>query len=619
MCGICGIFSAKRSQIDRNSLLSMRAELSHRGPDDEGEYFQNGIGLGFRRLSILDLDHGHQPMVSPDGSAAVVFNGEIYNHPQLKAGLEAGGARYLTRSDTETILHLYRKEGISFLKHLSGMFALALWDCAKSELILARDPMGIKPLYYAVRGDELLFSSELRSLLAGGVSPRLDDAGVWDYLEYGCAHAPSTVIKGVFKLPPGHFLRVNFSDKCLPRDCGFHFERFALLEASELSISEDEALVRLEYLFEQSVKAHCLSDVPVGAFLSGGVDSSLVAAAMRKYVSGKVKTFSIGFSGGKRGLDESGCARRVADYLGTEHQELILPAGVLREIDECLLCLDEPLGDSAVLPTYLLSRFARKSVKVVLTGEGADELFAGYGRYKAAYLTHLLKRVPSPLMPAASAAARLAGKGEFFRRIPVASSLEWARASAHSSAAGIESLCSCDYLERLKKFRRRSWLGYLEKTEGFNGILIYDMRAVLAESLLMKVDKATMRASLEARVPFLGSEIAAFALSLPPELKIRCFKSKWILRKLAEKYVPKSVASRAKHGFWVPWEEWIRAENARVDSAVASDSLRDEGILDTAAVASAISGLRKGERGGDAGLLYRAAVLALWFEDIRRH
>ncbi|MFH1618922.1 MAG: asparagine synthase (glutamine-hydrolyzing) [bacterium] len=615
MCGICGTLSLENGPAEKSGLLAMRSAISHRGPDDEGEHFDGPLGLGFRRLSILDLEHGHQPMSSQDGSAALVFNGEIYNHPRLKKELEGRGARYRTRSDTETILQLYSMEGENFLSRLEGMFAIALWDSGKRLLILARDPVGIKPLYYAVDRGNLFFSSELRSVAASGMSVNPDPEGVRDYLEYGYVHAPLTVLRGVRKLPPAHFLRLDLSRggiSSLPEP-----QRFGKIVCSEKNISEKQALDDLETLLDESVREHCQSDVPVGAFLSGGVDSSLVTALMRRHVTGKIRTFSIGFSGGRAGLDESGYARLAADYLGTEHEELILPADVLGQVEKMLPCMDEPIGDSAILPTYLLSLHARKYVKVVMTGEGGDELFAGYGRFKAAYLSRLAVKMPAWARPAAAAAARACGKGSFFRRIPFLSISDWAQAHAASPASNVEEILSPDQAARSRMRDNRAWLELIEENRGFNGLLAFDMRTVMAEALLMKVDKATMAASLEARVPFLSEKVMDYALSLPPELKIRRFKSKWILRRLASRHLPSVIAFRPKHGFWVPWEDWIRGANERLDSVLAEGAICGTGIFDMEKVRRSRAFLRNGRGYADAGLMFRIAILALWYEHLK--
>ncbi|MEK9146152.1 MAG: asparagine synthase (glutamine-hydrolyzing), partial [Elusimicrobiota bacterium] len=360
MCGLAGQFRLDGSAADGAAVREAASRLSHRGPDESG-FWENGpAALGFRRLSILDLENGSQPMHSARGDLHIVFNGEIYNHPELREELEARGARYRTRSDTETLLHLYEREGAGAFARLDGMFALALYDEKEGALWLARDGIGVKPLYYHLDGKTLSFASELRALASLLPETALDPAGVLDYLCYGIVHAPRTALQGALKLRPGHALRVDArgaaAKRCwaLPSGAGAEGEPRG-------AASFDEAAREVERLLDRSVRSQLLSDVPVGAFLSGGVDSSLVTALMTR-AAGKVSTFSIGFSGARAGLDESGHSRAVARHLGTDHHELILPADVLAGTRELVDCLDEPIADSAILPTFLLARFARRTV-----------------------------------------------------------------------------------------------------------------------------------------------------------------------------------------------------------------------------------------------------------------
>ncbi|MFA5160967.1 MAG: asparagine synthase (glutamine-hydrolyzing) [Elusimicrobiales bacterium] len=599
MCGFCGLVPLDGKARDAAPVKAMRAALAHRGPDDEGELSLPGGALGFRRLSILDIEGGHQPMVSDDGAAAIVFNGEIYNHPALKSELEAKGEKFLTRSDTETILRLYLREGEGAIARLRGMFAFAIADTRRKKLILARDHIGIKPLYYCVRGGALYFSSELRSLLKAGIPADFDPAGLRDYLENNFVRAPRTVISGVFKLPAGHKLVFDLEGGKTPQP-----ERFYALKTSDDGIRDgNEALERLDALLNDSVKAHLLSDVPVGAFLSGGVDSSLLTALMCRHYPGKVKTFSIGFSGARAGMDESRWAKKAALHLGTEHNEIMLPADVLGRIPELLLALDEPLGDSAVLPVFLLSQYAAKQVKVALSGEGADELFAGYNRYKAAYLTYLAAK--NPAWRAVMAARGNFSSDAFYRAMPLDSQDKWMEASRHSrpedAAYFMKAAGGAEF-----------WRDYTERAEGFNGMLLADFRTIMADCLLMKVDKAAMAASLETRVPFLTPELAEFAFNLSPELKSRRFKSKWLLRKLAEKYLPSDIVWRRKHGFWSPWEEWIKSGPPEVFDALSSGALGGDPVFDFKKLEAELSALRSGGKTRDTGLVFRAAVLALW-------
>lgn len=615
MCGIVGNYRLDGRPPDSAAVLAAREGMSHRGPDEAGSWEEGPVALGFRRLSIIDLERGRQPMRSEDGRFTLVYNGEIYNHPALKEELERAGARYRTRCDTETLLHLLSRDGLPALRRVEGMFAFALWDAKKRELTLARDPLGVKPLYYHFDGSSLSFASELRALARLLPDLSLDPAGVADYLAYGFVHSPRTVLDSALKLPPGHSLRLNAH--------GLALESYWELPARPGRGGEDpslpEAEAELERLLIGSVRGQLLSDVPVGAFLSGGVDSALVTALMVKAGGAKVKTFSIGFSGAAEGLDESAHARTVARYLGTEHHELILPADVLGRVEELADGLDEPIADSAILPTYLLARFARREVKVVLTGEGADELFAGYNRYKAAYLSERLARLPRWGRGVAAAVSRRLGKGPLFWDMPHAGLRAWARANAQSSSAQWGSLLSAEFLRRIGAVDPWEWLKDPEQPLSLGGALAFDLRTVLADCLLMKVDKTTMRASLEARVPYLDRRLVEFALRLPASAKIRRLKGKYILRRLAAKHLPRPIAWRRKHGFVVPWESWVRSPKTGVlDELIADAGLRDWGLFDPAHLGAQLESLRSGGRGADAGLFFRAAVLGLWLRSLKQ-
>lgn len=621
MCGIAGEIRLDGTSPDLAALREGSARLAHRGPDDSGEWSEGPAAFVFRRLSILDLEHGRQPMRSADGRLCIVFNGEIYNHPRLKEELQSSGVQYRTRSDTETLLHLYERHGEGMLQRLEGMFAFALWDSRKGELLLARDRLGVKPLYYCFDGRRLAFASELRALIPLLPGTGLDPAGVLDYLLFGFVHSPRTVLSAALKLPPGHFLRLDAR--------GLKLERYWELPARPAWASHHhkplrdpslgEAMDEVERQLIASVRGQMLSDVPVGAFLSGGVDSSLVTALMTRASGGGVKTFSIGFTGARSGLDESGYARAVARCLGTEHHELILPADVLGRVEELSLSLDEPIADSAILPTYLLSRFAREKVKVVLSGEGADELFAGYGRYKAAFLSEAHDRLPAWGRPLAAAAFRRMGRGRLFERLPYAGMRAWAEASAHSLPSEVESVCSREFWDSTTRVDPFEWLKDPEGPMSLGGALAFDLRTVLCDCLLMKVDKASMAASLEARVPFLDSRLVEYVMGLPASSKIRRFKGKYMLRRLALKYLPKGIAWRRKHGFIVPWEEWTRDPfNRLLDEMVGDGALSGRGLFEPSRLRWMLDELRAGSREADPGLFFRIAVLGLWLGGLKK-
>ena len=607
MCGIAGIFDSAGKPCPREELLKMHAALVHRGPDDAGCFADGEAGLAFQRLAILDLQHGKQPVSSPDGRFTLVFNGEIYNHLELRGPLQARGWHFRTRSDSETLLAAFALDGADSFRKLNGMFACAVWDSRKKALTLAREPLGIKPLYIFRKGTSLYFSSELRALLSAADPAALDQEGVLDYLTFGYTHAPGTVIRGIEKFPAGHWLTMDASGSGTP------VRYWSLPAEEENDIPEDEAAARLRELLEASVRDQLMGDVPAGVFLSGGLDSSLVTALMAKYSHGPVKSFSIGFDG-KESVDETRYAESVSRRFGTSHETIKLPAGVLDDLPSMTSALDEPVADAAVLPTLYLSRQARKSVKFVLTGEGGDEVFGGYGRHKAAYVTEVLEKLPAGLRPYALPLARKSGAGAYFRALPLEGPGSWARAEAapYRGAArlvmGLPEDGSPAY----------PWMTPYAYLRGLNGMLAFDLQTSMADQLLMKVDKTAIRASLEARVPLLDLRLVDFMFRLGAAHKVRRFRGKFLLRKAVRDLLPREILTRRKHGFVLRCADWIRSpSNSLCGDALTGDLLPSTGLFRRDVLQKGVAALRGGSMEANPVFYFRLLVLALWLYGLR--
>jgi asparagine synthase (glutamine-hydrolysing) len=532
--------------------------MRHRGPDDEGFHTDPPAYLGFRRLSIIDLSTGHQPLANEDETVWIAFNGEIYNHLELRAELEKKGHRYRTRTDTETIVHLYEEEGPHFARRMNGMFAIALWDRKRRRLVLVRDRLGVKPLYYArLPGGTLAFASEMKALrLCPGVDTSIDPAALDSYLALQYVPGPGTIHRGIQKLPPGHVL--------IATDAGeLHVEPFWKLEPEDPPPSFQAASEQFMALFEDAVRIRLMSDVPLGAFLSGGLDSAMVVAAMAKAMDRPVKTFSIGFEG-DGWYSELPHAATVAEAFKTEHHTLVVKAPDMRTLlPQVAAQLDEPLADVAAIPTYLLSRFAREHVTVALTGEGADELFAGYDHYRLDWLLELGGWASTPIFRALRKPARLlrssrARKAVFAAGMDQPERFVYVRSVMTNSARRM--LLRPDVRSEIPRSHlvARMERHFAGDGTGLNAVLRADLQEWLPDDLLMKVDKMTMLTSLEARVPFLDYRIVEMVSGFPPSWKYRNGRSKVLLKSVAERVLPPEIINRPKHGFMPPVREWLR-------------------------------------------------------------
>jgi asparagine synthase (glutamine-hydrolysing) len=608
MCGIAGFGGWNKSPAETAAILArMCGAIQHRGPDDEGHFVGPRVGLGMRRLSIIDVQGGKQPISNETGDVHVVFNGEIYNHHELRSRLEMGGHTFATHSDTETIVHLYEDRGPAFVDALRGMFGIALWDSKRRRLVLARDRVGIKPLYYWATPDGLAFASELRSFLVLDHFPRrIDPNAIARYLSLGYIPDPLCVFEGVRKLAPGHILEWSV-------ERGVRTEQYwSPVRPENTHLDARTATDELKRLLLAEVGSHLESEVPLGAFLSGGVDSSSVVALMTRLMSRRVQTFSIGFE--DRRYNEAPDAALVARELGTDHTELILKPDADRLIEDVIRACDEPFADSSALPTLLVSQLARREVTVALSGDGGDELFGGYARYAdiqerdelgSSLLRDTLGAVARRLPQATFGRNRLldlsrSRRGRYTATVatPLLPKEGGVARADLSPASGFEEL-----LDPL--FAQASERDFTTQ------MMLVDIMSYLPGDILTKVDRMSMATSLEARVPLLGSDLVEFAVSVPSLLKMRDGTGKWLLREAVKDLVPARVLQKPKQGFGVPLGSWFRgALSHRVDALLRKDSRIYE-FVDATAVRTLVMEHRLRRR-DHSSMVWRLMALDLW-------
>jgi len=636
MCGITGaIWNSPSAALDAATLERMTALVAHRGPDDSGRYASDcrvngaegpmpGIALGHRRLSIIDPTGRGEPLANEDGTVWLVFNGEIYNFRPLRERLIAAGHQFQTAGDAETIIHLYEEEGEDFARHLWGMFALAIWDSRRRQLVLARDRLGKKPLVYSLQPNRLLFASELKCLLAvPGVSREVDPRAIDAYLAYQYVPHPQTIFRGISKLPPAHY--------AVWREGRLEVKRYWQPDLSrQIDRPWDDYAAELRELLTDAVRLRLQSDVPLGAFLSGGIDSSIVVGLMRRLCGdggdGRVKTFSIGFSNPR--YDETRWAREVAQRFGTDHHELRVEPRALDILPKLIWHYDEPFADSSAVPTWYVSELARREVKVVLTGDGGDELFAGYDRYRAVRLAARLDRLPRPVkrLLASASMQRLAktcGGGRFGRRFerfaavlgqtPVRRYLDWVGIFDDPSR---HALWSDDFKSRLNGFDAAEFLELAWQASGERDAVtaasLTDLTTYLPCDLLVKVDIASMAHGLECRQPFLDHRLVELAAAMPVRFKQRSGRGKRILRHAMADLLPASVQRRPKMGFGVPIEEWLREElREMVRDALLGPTAIARGYFRPNAVRRLVDEHQSGQR-NHAAQIWSLLVLELW-------
>jgi asparagine synthase (glutamine-hydrolysing) len=615
MCGIAGVVNSKRG-VEAATIRRMCQSIVHRGPDDEGIFVKDGAGLGVRRLSVIDLAGGHQPVFNEDKTLCVVYNGEVYNFQELRLELEGRGHRFHSHTDTEVIVHLYEEMGRDCVQKLRGMFAFAIYDTRKRSLLLARDRLGVKPLHYAFADGRLLFASEIKSILA--VAPELatiDERALWQYMYFGYIPDPATAFLPIRKLRPGHVLEFEGDKVSI-------YQYWDLPEYStHQPRSEEECLEELEYRLADAVRIRMIADVPLGALLSGGTDSSTIVALMARVSSRPVKTFSIGFR--HADFNETPYARLVSERFGTEHYELILEPNIVETVESLTHSMEEPFGDSSILPTYYISRLARKHVTVALSGDGGDEAFAGYERYQVhlqrrniswipewvghAYRKHLHPKLPSGLLG---------------RNLAYSVSLPWAE--RYMEGISLQpfdremTLLSDDF--RAAAFGAgdpmttlRRFLDEAPARDPLSRVLYLDTKTYLPGDILTKVDRMSMLASLEVRVPILDHLLLAWITGLPAEWKMRGKKQKYIFAKLAEKLgVPREVLDRPKQGFALPLRHWMRNElKDLIMSILLDSSTRQRGYFRPEGVRRMLNEHFEGRRDHSARI-WRFLMFELW-------
>lgn len=569
MCGICGVTYFERERpVGQREIKAMCDAIVHRGPDDEGIFVKNNFGMGMRRLSIIDLATGHQPISNEDGSVWIVFNGEIYNHLELRAELEKKGHKFQTNTDTEAIVHAYEEYGDQCPTKLNGMFGFAILDLRNQTVFIARDRLGIKPLYYYSDPIKFAFGSELKSILKlDGVSREVDRQALDTFLTFEYIPSPYSIFKDIKKLPPGHSLTL--------KDGKITIKEYWDLKYNECSASEDELCEQLIELLHDSVKIRLMSDVPLGAFLSGGIDSSSIVALMSKIMDRPVKTFSIGFK--ESSYNETGFAQTIAKKFNTEHYESTIETNALDLTEKLVGHLDEPFGDFSIFPTYLVSKMARQHVTVALSGDGGDELFAGYDTYIANRMGNSYGNLPgffrkglvSPIlnsMPPTEKKKGLINKAKRFdegMRLP--RDLQHTRWMIFLQEIEKSKLYSDDMRENLNGYDSYGHIrNYFTKAEHtndqINRQLYVDIKSYLVDNILVKVDRMSMATSLEARVPFLDHRFVEFAATIPSAMKLKGKSTKYLLKKAMGDLLPNEILTRGKEGFSIPIKNWLKTD-----------------------------------------------------------
>jgi len=607
MCGICGIYG-KKDEITLNKMISV---LKHRGPDDKGIYLDENISLGHTRLSIIDLSKkGRQPMTNEDKSIWLSINGEIYNFKELRKELKKRGHRFYSKTDSEVVLHAYEEYGLGFIKKLRGMFALALYDKKKNRLILARDPIGKKPLYYYFNGKVLIFASEIKAILKTDIKKEIDETTLYSYLAYQYSFGERTFFKNIKKVLGGDMMVLEKGN--------LNIQKYWDIKENIIEESDDYFIKKLRELLEESVKLRMVADVPIGYFLSGGIDSSTVVALARQYSKEQFHTFSIGFES----FSELKYAKIVSQHLETIHHELIITADlVAKDLAEIAWHYDEPLGDAAIINNYYLAEKARKYVKVLLAGEGGDELFGGYPNYKRNLKYFNFFRFPSlPRTIARVFLNLIPQKGDFYSRGNqihryLSFFCQPNPERMHLYTTRDMSDVEINYLTKLNNLDVESLaIPFPKMKDHLNRMLTIDCKNLLPEKFLMKADKATMANSLEERLPLLDKKIIEFAFSIPLNLKIRDGQEKYILRQAVADLLPKEILNRPKQGFGTPVDQWLKTSRMKkmVSQKISKGKLINE-LFKKEKVRDLLDNLEKGNV-HRARTIWIIFALQLWYE-----
>lgn len=625
MCGIYGVLDLTSGPAPGEALMARMGEaLKHRGPDDEGVYCSRGIALGMRRLSIIDLGGGHQPISNEDGSIWVINNGEIYNFQELRDRLIKSGHTFRSNSDTEVLVHLYEQHGLDFVKSLRGMFALAIWDGNLSRLVLVRDRLGKKPLYVRREPTRLLFASEIKAILqAEGVPRELDHESLPEYLSLGYVPAPRTIFLGIEKVLPGHML---VAEKGRVADHEYWDINFDQVEQR----SEQEWIEKVREKLLESVRLRLISDVPLGAFLSGGIDSSSVVAAMAQVMNQPVKTYSIGFAGEDKFYDELPYARIVAEAFHTDHHEIVVRPQVAELLPKLIWHMDEPIADSALITTYLVSRLARESVTVILSGVGGDELFGGYRRYLGdslrryySYLPGFVRRSWLPSLLNSLPQDRSSGWKNNIRYASAFVKAEQAEPVArYSSFVGVFSpelraqlmrgISASDNGGNWAAAVLQPYFDRCRTADSLHQLMYVDMKTSLPDDLLLLTDKATMAASIECRAPFIDHELVELTARIPSNFKVRGLSMKYLLKKVVAPWLPPQILHRKKRGFGAPVGAWLRKDlDDMMHDTLSNEQVRKRGLFDPATVSQIIDDHRA-QRSDHTDHLLGLINLELW-------